>query len=277
MSATGARYDLSTTTFSPDGRVFQVEYAGKAVEKSGTVIGIRCKDGVVLGVEKAISSKMLIRSSNRRIHTVDLHAGIALAGLSADARQIVTRARSEAQGYRQFYGNEIPSHVLCNRIAGFVHLYTLYWYLRPFGCSVLIAAYDNDGPALYQVEPSGISYRFFGTAIGKHMRSAKSELEKIDFKNYTCREAIKEIARILVKNHDDVKEKDYEVEMSWVCEESHRRHTAIPAELLTEAVSRAKELKRKEEMDSDSEDEAEPAPAAAPAAATPAPSGPASS
>mmetsp|Transcript_22506 Transcript_22506/g.35327 ORF Transcript_22506/g.35327 Transcript_22506/m.35327 type:complete len:115 (-) Transcript_22506:761-1105(-) len=76
MSATGSGYDLSVTTFSPDGRVFQVEYATKAIEKSGTAIGIRCVDGVVLGVEKSIISRMILTDSNRRIHTVGTHSGI---------------------------------------------------------------------------------------------------------------------------------------------------------------------------------------------------------
>ena len=70
MSSTGAGYDLSPTTFSPDGRIFQVEYATKAVENSGTAIGVRCTDGVVLGVEKLLASKLLVPGSNRRLHTV---------------------------------------------------------------------------------------------------------------------------------------------------------------------------------------------------------------
>ena len=75
MASTGAGYDLSPTTFSPDGRIFQVEYATKAVENSGTVVGIRCADGVVLGVEKVMLSKMLLPSSNRRVAAVAPHAG----------------------------------------------------------------------------------------------------------------------------------------------------------------------------------------------------------
>mmetsp|Transcript_40904 Transcript_40904/g.130680 ORF Transcript_40904/g.130680 Transcript_40904/m.130680 type:complete len:82 (-) Transcript_40904:709-954(-) len=76
MSSIGTGYDLSATTFSPDGRVFQTEYATKAVDNSGTAIGVKCKDGVVLGVEKLVISKMLVEGSNRRIHTVDRHAGM---------------------------------------------------------------------------------------------------------------------------------------------------------------------------------------------------------
>jgi len=256
MSATGAGYDYSVTSYSPDGRVFQVEYAAKAVEKAGTVVGIRCQDGVVLGVEKVIPNKMLVRTSNRRIYNVDLHAGMAVTGLAADARQIVNRAREEARDFRSFYGSEITGDVLCNRVAGFIHMYTLYWYLRPFGASVLLSTYDQNGPSLYMIDPAGIANKYFATAIGKHMRSAKSELEKIDFKKITCREAVKEIARIIYKFHDDIKEKDFEVELSWVCQESNKQHQFVPADIFNEAVTRAKELKRKEEMDTDDEKDA---------------------
>ena len=99
MSSIGTGYDQSTTTFSPDGRVFQVEYAVKAVDNSSTAVGIRCKDGVVMGVEKPKLSKMLVEGSNRRIFTVDKHSGMCVSGLMADARQVVTYAREEAAAY----------------------------------------------------------------------------------------------------------------------------------------------------------------------------------
>jgi len=96
MSSIGTGYDQSTTTFSPDGRVFQIEYAAKAVENSGTAVGIRCKDGVVLGVEKQKLSKMLVPGSNRRIYTVDKCTGMAVSGMMADARQVRGSAGSLA-------------------------------------------------------------------------------------------------------------------------------------------------------------------------------------
>ncbi|KAI9093650.1 hypothetical protein K1719_027099 [Acacia pycnantha] len=109
MSSIGTGYDLSVTTFSPDGRVFQIEYAAKAVDNSGTVIGIKCKDGIVMGVEKLVPSKMMLPGSNRRIHSVHRHSGMAVAGLAADGRQIVARAKSEATNYESVYGEQIPS------------------------------------------------------------------------------------------------------------------------------------------------------------------------
>ena len=151
MSSIGTGYDQSTTTFSPDGRVFQVEYAVKAVDNSSTAVGIRCKDGVAMAVEKPILSKMLVEGSNRRILNVDKHSGMCVSGLQADARQIVNHARDEASGYNDFNGGPIPGSVLCDRVSGLMHTYTLYWYVRPFGASVLIANYAEDEPELYAV------------------------------------------------------------------------------------------------------------------------------
>lgn len=131
----GTGYDLSVTTFSPDGRVFQSEYAQKAVDNSGTAVGIRCKDGVVLGVEKLVLSKMMVAGSNRRIEAVDRHAGVATAGLAPDGRQIANRAAAEASNYKSFHGDAIPGHVLNERLASYKHMFNLYW------CGSLILCY----------------------------------------------------------------------------------------------------------------------------------------
>jgi len=260
MSATGSGYDLSPTTFSPDGRVFQVEYAGKAVEKSNTAVGIKCVDGVVLAVEKSLISKMLVANSNRRIATIDTHAGLAMSGLAADARQLVNKGRDEARSFKSFYGTPIPGQVLADRLAGHVHTHTLYWYLRPFGCTSLIASYDESkGPQLYMIEPSGVSFRYFAQAIGKHRQGCKTELERLPFATLTCREAVKQIARMIYNLHDDVKDKTFDLEMTWICKESDRKHVPVPDELRVTAIREAKEAKeRADKADSDDDDDEGP-------------------
>jgi len=240
MSSIGTGYDQSTTTFSPDGRVFQVEYANKAVDNSSTAVGIRCKDGVVLAVEKPVLSKMLVPGSNRRIFTVDKSSGICVSGLQADARQIVNHARKEAQGYADFYGGAIPGNILADRLANMMHAYTLYWYVRPFGASVLVANYTEDGPQLYSIEPSGLSYRFFATAIGKGKNAAKSALEKLNLSELTAREAVIEAAKVIYMQHDPSKDKPIELELSWLCDESGGMHKLVPPELHTQAETDAK-------------------------------------
>jgi len=250
MSGIGTGYDLSCTTFSPDGRVFQVEYAAKAVDNSGTAVGVRVKDGVVLGVEKLILSTMLEPHSNRSHFTVTNHVGMVFAGLSADARQIVNRARSEAKSYKSFYYSPIPGKILCDRISGFMHVYTLYASMRPFGCSVIIGGWSKDGPQLHMIEPSGVSFGYYGAAIGKAKQGAKGELEKLKLSEMTCAEAVNEVAKIIHLLHDDVKDKDFELELSWICKESGYKHQIVPKHIAEEADRIGKAAKAaSEEMD----------------------------
>jgi len=255
MTSIGTGYDLSATTFSPDGRVFQVEYAQKAVENSGTAIGVRVKDGVVLGVEKLVRSKMLEPGSNRRINTADTHIGMATAGLMADGSQLLNWARKEAREYRGFYMSDIPPRVLCDRLSGFVQLYTLYAHVRPFGCSVLLAGvHRKKEPQLYCIEPSGVSWGYFGCAIGKGRQAAKTEIEKLNLSEMTCRQAVVEVAKIIYSVHDDVKDKEFELELSWVCEESGNKHVMVPKEIKEQAEKIAQAAVEEEDSESDEED-----------------------
>jgi len=219
------------------------------VDNSSTAVGIRCKDGVVMCVEKPKLSKMIVEGSNRRILTVDKRSGICVSGMMADARQIVNHGRKESANYRDFYGDDIPGSVLCERIAGLMHAYTLYWYVRPFGATVLIGSYTEDGPQLHSVDPSGIWYRYFAHAIGKGKNGAKSQLEKLDLTTLTCREAVIEAAKCVYSQHDPSKDKPIELEISWVCDESNRMHNLVPAELHAEAEAAAKAAR--EAMDDD--------------------------
>ena len=148
---------------------------------------------------------MLVSGSNRRVFGIDSHAGIVVTGLNADGRQLVIRARDEAKSYSESYGSKIVPTVLANRLSLYVHYYTLHSSLRPFGSVALIAAYDEDlkVPELHMIEPSGISYRYFGCAAGKGAQAAKTEIEKIMNKHsnatetpLTCRDAVKELAKM---------------------------------------------------------------------------------
>ncbi|KAG2457761.1 ARI4A protein, partial [Polypterus senegalus] len=234
-------YDLSASTFSPDGRVFQVEYAMKAVENSSTAIGIRCKDGIVFGVEKLVLSKLYEEGSNKRIFNIDRHVGMAVAGLLADARSLAEIAREEASNFRSNYGHDIPLKHLSDRVAMYVHAYTLYSAVRPFGCSFMLGSYDeDDGAQLYMVDPSGVSYGYWGCAIGKAKQAAKTEIEKLQMKDMTCRELVREVAKIIYIVHDEVKDKAFELELSWVGEVTNGRHEFVPRDIKEEAEKYAK-------------------------------------
>jgi len=241
-------YDQSVTTFSPDGRIFQVEYACKAVDNSGTTVGLCCLDGVVLGAEKLIQSKMIVKGSGRRIMRVDKHCGVGLAGLVFDARNIAHRAQSECAQYKDTYKTPIPSKVLAERLGLFVHMFTLYWTVRPYGASVLLAVKDADGPALYGIDSPGTVLKYYGHAVGKGARQAKGMIEKMKLSEMTCVEAIKHLAHIIHKGHDE-KDKNFELEMSWICPQSNDEHSLVPPELIAEAEAWAKEQLKDDDDD----------------------------
>jgi len=251
----GTGYDLSSSTFSPDGRVFQTEYAMKAVDNSGTVVGLKCKDGVVLGVEKMLLSKMLVKGTNRRVHTVTKSIGMAVAGLVPDGRVLANRCRDECRGYKQNYGIDIPGEILTNRIAGYTHVFSLYEWLRPFGCGIILATWEMDGPSLYCVEPNGDGYKYYGCALGKAKQQAKTMIENfIGANEITCREAVVEIAKMLHTVHDSLKDKDFETEMSWICEESGRQHQLVPQDIIDDANEKAKASLEESDDDDDDDD-----------------------
>lgn len=155
-----------------------------------------------------------------------LRARQAVAGLAADGRAVVDRAQSEAQQYKGFYGHCIPGHVLAERLASYVHVFNLYWYVRPMGVTSLLGVYDEEGPALYAVDPAGTVHRYYGTAVGKGRQAARNEIEKLRPGELTVREGVRAVAQILHRVHDE--EKPFEAELAWVCEESGRTFQRVP-------------------------------------------------
>ncbi|KAK0242869.1 20S proteasome subunit [Armillaria nabsnona] len=241
MTSIGTGYDLSASTYSPDGRIFQVEYANKAVENSGTAIGLRVKGGVILAVEKLVHSKLLVPGANRRIQTVDRHIGMATAGLLADGRHLSNKARDESSNYREQYRTPPPLKSLADRLGLYVQAYTLFSSVRPFGISTILGAVDKNGPSLYVIEPSGVFYGYHGAAVGKGRQLAKTELEKLDLASISMRQAVLDAARIIYLVHDDAKEKEFELEMSWIGDETNGLHLPVPKDLFDEAEKKAKE------------------------------------
>ncbi|EDV58200.1 proteasome subunit alpha type-3 [Drosophila erecta] len=235
MSTIGTGYDLSASQFSPDGRVFQIDYASKAVEKSGTVIGIRGKDAVVLAVEKIITSQLYEPDAGGRIFTIEKNIGMAVAGLVADGNYVADIARQEAANYRQQFEHAIPLKHLCDRVAGYVHAYTLYSAVRPFGLSIILASWDEvEGPQLYKIEPSGSSFGYFACASGKAKQLAKTEMEKLKT-DMKIDDLVKSAGEIIYKVHDGLKDKDFRFEMGLVGRVTEGLHLINPPELTEKA------------------------------------------
>eukprot|EP00069_Balaena_mysticetus_P010629 bmy_20750T0 len=142
---------------------------------------------------------------------------------------------------------------LGDRVAMYVHAYTLYSAFRPFGCSFMLGSYSvNDGAQLYMIDPLGVSYGYWACAIGKARQAAKTEIEKLQMKEMTCHDVVKEVAKIIYIVHDEVKDKAFELELSWVGEITNGRHETVPKDIREEAEKYAKEsLKEEDESDDD--------------------------
>ncbi|VDD82786.1 unnamed protein product [Mesocestoides corti] len=240
MSSIGTGYDLSASQFSPEGKVFQIEYAYKAVENSGTAVALKGKDGVVFAVENIVLSKLHEPGCIKRVFTVDAHIGMVVAGLQSDTKALVEVARDECSNYRDTFGAPISAKTLCERISMHMHAYTLYSAIRPFGVSILLGSYEEDGPHLFVIEPSGMYYAYEGCAIGKAKQNAKTELEQLKLKDMTIKELIKEAAKIIYTVHDEIKDKTFELDLSWVGSQTANQHQLVPRDVHQEAEEYAK-------------------------------------
>ncbi|WEL17938.1 Proteasome alpha subunit [Halorhabdus sp. SVX81] len=170
-------YDRGITIFSPDGRLYQVEYAREAVKRGTASIGVRTADGVVLVVDKRIRSPLMERDSVEKIHKADDHIGIASAGHVADARQLIDFARRQAQLNRLRYGEAIGVETLTKQVTDHVQQYTQIGGARPFGVALMIAGVSNGEPYLYETDPSGTPYEWKALAIGADRGAIREHLE----------------------------------------------------------------------------------------------------
>ena len=166
MQPSGRGYDHGITTFSPDGRLFQVEYARESVKRGTTTAGLKFRDGVILIVDKRINSRLIIPESIEKVFKIDNHIGFATSGLVADARQLVQRARVECQINRITYADSVPVTTLAKKICDFKQSFTQYGGSRPFGTALLIGGVDDEGIHLFETDPSGAYQSYHAGAIG---------------------------------------------------------------------------------------------------------------
>jgi proteasome alpha subunit len=170
-------YDRGITIFSPDGRLYQVEYAREAVKRGTASIGVRTPEGVVIAVDKRIRSPLMERDSVEKIHKADNHIGIASAGHVADARQLIDFARRRAQVNELRYGEPIGVETLTKEVTDFIQQYTQVGGARPFGVALIIAGIANGEPRLYETDPSGTPYEWKALAVGADRGDTREYLE----------------------------------------------------------------------------------------------------
>jgi len=195
-------YDRAITVFSPDGRLFQVEYAREAVRTGSTSIGVTNKDGVVLVAHKRITSSLVVGDSHEKIFVVDKHIATASSGLVADARKLVEYARLEAQKHRLTYDEDVPVEMLAKKIGDHVQFFTQYAGVRPYGVSLLIAGMDAE-PKLFETDPSGALFEYKATAIGAGKKAVEEFFEKEYKDGLSMHDAIKLALKALKKTAEE--------------------------------------------------------------------------
>jgi proteasome alpha subunit len=178
MQPANMAYDRAITVFSPDGRLFQVEYAREAVKRGTTTVGLKYKTGAVLLVDKRVTSRLIEPNSIEKIFEIDDHIGCATSGLVADARALIDRARIDAQINEITYNEKIQVKTLVKRICDFKQTYTQYGGVRPFGTALLIAGVDDTGPRLFSTDPSGALMEYKASSEGAGRSGAMEYFEK---------------------------------------------------------------------------------------------------
>ncbi len=166
-------YDRAITVFSPEGRLYQVEYATEAVRHGPLAVGVKGTNGVVLVGEKRTPHSLVDISTLKKILLIDDHVGTAIAGLHADARKLIDQSRVQSQINRLSYDEPISIQSLVVNICDTMQMHTQYGGVRPFGVSLLVGGIDHDGPQLYTTDPSGSFWGWKATAIGKDADSVR--------------------------------------------------------------------------------------------------------
>lgn len=198
------RYDSRVTTFSPEGRLYQVEYAMQAISHAGTVLGIQGTDGVVLASEKKVTSKLLEQdTSPEKIYILNDDILCGVAGYTADANILINYAREAAQKSLMTYNENIPVEQLVRKLCDLKQGYTQYGGLRPFGVSFVYAGYDKiHGFQLYQSNPSGNYGGWKATSVGANNTSAQSLLKQDYNADMTLEGACALAVKVLSKTMD---------------------------------------------------------------------------
>jgi proteasome alpha subunit len=196
-------YDRGITIFSPDGRLYQVEYAREAVKRGTASVGVRTADGVVLAADRHARSPLIERDSIEKIHEIDDHVGVASAGHVADARQLIDVARRQAQVNRLRYDEPASVESLTKEVTDYIQQYTQTGGARPFGVALLVGGIEDGEPRLFETDPSGTPYEWQAVAIGGSREEIQSYLEEEYDEDMDLEGGIELALRSLASVNDD--------------------------------------------------------------------------
>ncbi|MCC6054486.1 MAG: archaeal proteasome endopeptidase complex subunit alpha [Thermosphaera sp.] len=173
-----AAYDRAITIFSPDGRIYQVEYAFEAVRRGWTTLGLKTKTAAIIAAEKRKITSLHDERSIQKIFKIDDHVGASYAGMAGDGRILIDYAIQKALIHRFYYDEPIPIEYLAKLVCDVKQIYTQHAGVRPFGVSIIFAGIDERGPQVYMTEPSGRYVGYYATAIGEKSSSVLEFFEK---------------------------------------------------------------------------------------------------
>ncbi|KAL9101916.1 MAG: hypothetical protein Q9163_002882 [Psora crenata] len=199
-------YDNDAVTFSPQGRIFQVEYASEAVKQGSVVVGIVSKTHTVLVAVKRNAEEL--SSYQKKIIGIDEHFGVALAGLASDARVLSNFMKRQALASKMTYGRPIPLERIVQQIGDRAQTSTQVYTKRPYGVGLLVAGVDETGPHLFEFQPSGMTQEMIACAIGARSQMARTYLERHldEFAEATREDLIKHGLRALKESLSQDKE-----------------------------------------------------------------------
>lgn len=239
MYQTRSEYDRGVNTFSPEGRLFQVEYAIEAVKLGSTAVGVQTVQGVVLAVEKRLTSVLLEPSSVEKIMEIDTHIGAAVSGLIGDARTLVDHARVEAQNHRftfdEAIGVEALAQLTCDLALGFGEGQKKSMS-RPFGVALLMAGYDENGAQLYFSDPSGTYLQYKAKAIGAGSEGAQATLQD-RFRDDMTLEDAEKLSFEILKQVMEEKISSVNIEVATVTEAGYHFYSTEEIDALIQRVS----------------------------------------
>lgn len=170
-------YDRAITVFSPDGRLYQVEYAIETVRRGTIAVGVKCKDGIIIAVEEK-PRKLQISDVAQKIFQIDDHVGVAAAGYIPDARSQVDNARFFSQSNKMIYDEPVEVETIAKHLADQSQQYTQYAGVRPYGVALILGGVVNNVPQLYLTDPSGTYISYDAIAIGSGSEQVTDFLEK---------------------------------------------------------------------------------------------------